>query len=58
VTLGDAEPVRIGGTVILFVRGDRPAAEFYSFCPDGHPTEKGGRFCGSCGRPVGPPPRG
>jgi hypothetical protein len=53
VSLGDAEPVRIGNTTILFVRGDRPARDFFSFCPDGHPTEKGARFCGSCGLALG-----
>jgi len=52
VTLGASEPVRIGNTYLLFVRGDARAPDHFVFCAEGHPSDVKAKFCGSCGAAV------
>jgi len=52
-TLSAVEPVRIGNTYLLFVKGEARAADHFVFCGDGHPSDSKSKFCGSCGAPVG-----
>ena len=53
VSLSDVDGVRIGNTYLVFCRGAAKAQDHFVFCPEGHPSDRKAKFCGSCGAGVG-----